>query len=111
MPLSRGRVAFNRGAYFQAHELWEDVWLGLEGVERIFVQGLIQIASGLHHLQEGRRIPAAGLLRKGLAKLTGETPARFAELHIDALTREVAILISQLATTGTAAPDLAAIQV
>ena len=111
MPLSPGRAAFNRGDYFQAHEIWENVWQGLDGAERTFVQGLIQIAAGLHHLQQGRRSPAAGLLRKGLAKLTGETPARFVDLHIDMLTRQIASLISQLDTTGTAAPDLAAIQV
>ena len=111
MPLSPGRVAFNRGDYFQAHELWEDVWHGLEGAERIFVQALIQIAAGLHHLQQGRRSPAAGLLRKGLTKLAAETPARFADLHIDMLTREVASLIAQLDTTGPAPPDLGAIQV
>jgi predicted metal-dependent hydrolase len=42
--LERGRAAFNCGDYFSAHELWEDVWLGLVGDERIFLQGLIQIA-------------------------------------------------------------------
>ena len=46
--LEQGRVAFNRGEYFEAHELWEDVWRELAGAERIFVQGLIQIAAGLH---------------------------------------------------------------
>jgi predicted metal-dependent hydrolase len=116
MLLSSGRAAFNRGDYFQAHELWEDVWRGLEGGERIFVQGLIQIAAGLHHLQQGRRRPAAGLLRKGLAKLAAETPTPFAELRIDPLTRAVAGVLVQLnafgtATTETAAAGLSAIQV
>ncbi len=111
MPLSPGRAAFNRGDYFQAHELWEDVWDGLEGAERIFVQGLIQIAAGLHHLQQGRRSPAASLLRKGLAKLSEGAPPRFADLHIDMLTRRLAILISELDTNATAVPDLGAIQV
>ncbi|MFL5303943.1 MAG: DUF309 domain-containing protein [Polyangia bacterium] len=66
----RGRAAFSRGEYFSAHELWEDVWHGLVGSERMFVQGLIQIAAGLHHLQQHRRRPAVSLLRKGLEKLT-----------------------------------------
>ncbi len=109
MLLSSGRAAFNRGDYFQAHELWEDVWHDLEGGERIFVHGLIQIAAGLHHMQQRRRSPAAGLLRKGLAKLAAKTPAPFAELHIDTLTSEVASLIAQLDTIGTAVADLGAI--
>jgi hypothetical protein len=57
--LEQGRVAFNRGEYFEAHELWEDAWRELAGAERIFVQGLIQIAAGLHHLQQRRPLPAA----------------------------------------------------
>jgi predicted metal-dependent hydrolase len=40
--LEPGRVAFNRGEYFEAHELWEEAWQVLDGVERILVQGLIQ---------------------------------------------------------------------
>ena len=39
--LEPGRVAFNRGEYFEAHELWEDVWRVTTGAERVWIQGLI----------------------------------------------------------------------
>jgi hypothetical protein len=69
--LEPGRAAFNRGEYFLAHELWEEVWRQVADADRrLYVQGLIQIAAGLHHLQQRRAEPAARLLRKGLEKLS-----------------------------------------
>lgn len=73
--LEPGRAAFNRGEYFLAHELWEEVWRRVASADqRLYVQGLIQIAAGLHHLQQRRAGPAARLLRKGLEKLSRPRP-------------------------------------
>jgi predicted metal-dependent hydrolase len=101
-----GRLAFNRRAYFQAHELWEAVWLGLAGAERTFVQGLIQIAAGLHHLQQGRPQPAAGLLRKGLEKLSHGVPTPLAHLRVEALARAGKDLLTRLDESGATVPAL-----
>jgi len=98
--LEPGRVAFNRGEYFEAHELWEEVWRVLDGVERIHVQGLIQIAAGLHHLQQRRPRPAAGLLRKGLDKISRAAFAPSVDLHVEELTQEVARLLAELDAPG-----------
>jgi uncharacterized protein len=102
--LEQGRVAFNRGEYFEAHELWEDAWRELAGAERIFVQGLIQIAAGLHHLQQRRPLPAAGLLRKGLEKVSQGVPAALAHLRVEALAGAVAGLLAELAAAGATVP-------
>jgi predicted metal-dependent hydrolase len=85
--LATGRAAFARGAFFEAHELWEEVWRGLDGEERTAVQGLIQLAAGLHHLGRGRPRPADRLLTRGLEKLSRCAPALRADLGIDALLR------------------------
>ena len=37
--LPPGRASFNRGDFFAAHELWEDVWHDLTGDERLLVAG------------------------------------------------------------------------
>ena len=113
--LEPGRAAFNRGAFFDAHELWEEVWrdLAVGGAERTVVQGLIQIAAGCHHLQNRRTGPAARLLEKGLVKISAEIPAAVlgSGLHLPALARGVARMLSQLgavqdSTAGPAdAPD------
>jgi uncharacterized protein len=107
--LEAGRAAFNRGGYFQAHELWEEIWLELAGAERsferTFVQGLIQIAAGLHHLQQRRPRPAAALLRKGLEKLARGVPAPAAHLRVEALARAGDRLLAQLAAGHAELPE------
>src|SRR5262245_53795031 len=48
-----GVVLFNAGDYFEAHEVWEDLWALSHGEERKFYQGLIQAAVGLCHFGNG----------------------------------------------------------
>jgi uncharacterized protein len=109
--LAEGRAAFNRGEYFQAHELWEEAWRELDGVERTVVQGLIQIAAGLHHLRQRRPRPAAELLRKGRAKLSPGVLTAPADLHVDALARGVDRLLAILGTQGAEMPDLPVLEI
>jgi predicted metal-dependent hydrolase len=94
--LAPGRAAFDEGRFFEAHELWEDVWRELEGEERRLVQGLIQIAAGLHHRARGRSRPAARLVAKGLEKVSRCAPALRTELDIDALAAMVARIVMPL---------------
>ena len=70
--LSRGRVLFDQGAYFEAHEVWEAAWLGEKGKTRRLLQGLIQIAAAFYKLSR-RDAPggALKLLDAGLARLDG----------------------------------------
>jgi len=105
LRLEQGRAAFNRGQYFEAHELWEEAWLELDGVERILVQGLIQIAAGLHHLRQRRPRPAAGLLRKGLDKLARGAFVPPVDLRTAALARDVAQVLAELESAGVSAPN------
>jgi predicted metal-dependent hydrolase len=69
--MEEGRAAFNRGEFYEAHELWEAVWDVAEDPARTWIQGLIQVATGLHKLDRGRGDVAATLLTKALAKLNG----------------------------------------
>jgi predicted metal-dependent hydrolase len=48
-----GILFFNQQEYFEAHEVWEDLWAECTGPERFFYQGLIQAAVGLHHFGNG----------------------------------------------------------
>ena len=48
-----GIDCFNRGAYFQAHEVWESVWMEEGGTAKDFYKGLIQVAVCLHHFGKG----------------------------------------------------------
>ncbi len=45
-----GVLLFNRHEFFDAHEVWESLWLSADvGEDRRFIQGLIQAAVGLYH--------------------------------------------------------------
>ena len=48
-----GIVLFNRGDFFEAHEVWEDLWMDTAGPDKRFYQGLIQAAVGLCHFCNG----------------------------------------------------------
>src|SRR5437867_13299497 len=45
-----GVTLFNSGKFWHAHEAWEQVWLRHAEDERLFFQGLIQLAAAYHHL-------------------------------------------------------------
>jgi predicted metal-dependent hydrolase len=64
-----GIVLFNQGNYFEAHEVWEDLWAEAAGTERKFYQGLIQAAVGLCHFSNGNLGGALKLYRSSRAYL------------------------------------------
>jgi uncharacterized protein len=44
---------FNKCDFYEAHEVWEDLWADSQGPSRRFYQGLIQVAVCLHHFGNG----------------------------------------------------------
>ncbi len=44
---------FNRGEYFEAHEVWEDYWVETMDERKCFLHGLVQAAVTLHHAKRG----------------------------------------------------------
>lgn len=66
-----GVLLFNRRDFFEAHEVWEALWLSADvGADRRFVQGLIQAAVGLYHFGTGNL--------RGARKLYGTAKAYMA---------------------------------
>lgn len=59
----QGRRYYDAGFYWEAHEVWEPVWLALpEGTdERVLVQAMIQLANGWLKLRMNRPKAAARL--------------------------------------------------
>lgn len=57
---------FDNGEYFDAHEVWEEIWVESCGARKFFLQGLIQAAVALHHARNqnwaGTRKLLAGAL-------------------------------------------------
>jgi uncharacterized protein len=56
---------FNRGEYFEAHEVWEDLWHDSPGGDRRFYQGLIQAAVAVYHAGNGNARGARRLFQSG----------------------------------------------
>jgi uncharacterized protein len=44
---------FNECEFFEAHDVWEELWSDYAGPSRKFYQGLIQVAVCLHHFGNG----------------------------------------------------------
>ena len=65
----KGLEAFNSGHFFDAHEHWEEVWLETLDPEKMFLQGLIQVAAAFHHYSRANRQGTQNLLQAGLTKI------------------------------------------
>jgi len=101
--LVRGARLFDAGAFFEAHEAWEQRWLvETDTGARQFLQGLIQVAAALHKLVVVRSPDSAlRLLARGLAKLDAcprEVEACRASAFVDGLRS----IERELTTTGHA---------
>jgi len=56
----KGIEHFNRHEFFEAHDIWEELWREMKGDDsRKFFQGLINAAVALHHYRNGN-ISGAG---------------------------------------------------
>jgi len=67
----RGIELFNRGEFFEAHEVLEDVWRAAPASEKLFLQGLIQISVAFVHHSRGNHQGAQSLLRRACRNLSG----------------------------------------
>jgi predicted metal-dependent hydrolase len=61
-----------KGLFFEAHEELEAFWMKAAGAEKILLQGLIQIAAGLHRVRHKPEQIAGAfyLLDRGVEKLS-----------------------------------------
>ena len=100
----RGIKLFNSAAFFEAHEVLEDVWRAAPEPEKKFLQGLIQIAVALHHHSKGNLVGACSLLGRASRNLSGY-PEDFGGLHLGQLLQSIAQLQRALAD-GTPVPPL-----
>jgi predicted metal-dependent hydrolase len=87
---------FNRGHFFEAHELWEDLWNEAGGEEKRFYQGLVQIAAGYQKLSIAQYSGARKLLERGQQTLS-EFPADYANIDLSHLLMTVASTLLSLA--------------
>jgi len=94
-PLQAGINFFNAGRYFEAHEVWEDLWRSARGPLRLFYQGLVQAAVGLHHLNHGNLNGASAQIKKSLSKLE-EYPVKFCRIDNGKLSHDLRDVLNRM---------------
>ncbi len=72
---------FNAREFYDAHEVWEDVWRESHGMEKRFLQGLIQAAVALHHHSTGNLVGACSLMERARRNLAG-CPEEFGGIRL-----------------------------
>jgi predicted metal-dependent hydrolase len=94
--MEAGRDAFRAGDFYEAHEHWEAVWDVIDDPDRRWIQGMIQIATGLHKLAGGRSDLCERLLRRALDKLA-DAPAVLDGLDLFTLRADATALCAAIA--------------
>jgi len=104
-------AAFERGDFFEAHELLEPAWMGTSDLaERALYQGLIKIAAGYVHAVRGNPVGMArnlGGARKHLETSLRLDPGLGARTDID-IPALLAAIDERLAALATLADARAA---
>lgn len=86
--IARGVRLFNRGRYLAAQALWEDAWRAAPAEDRGFLEGLVQLAAGLHlRTRRGATRGAVHLLAQALVTLEDYRPAAHG-VDVEALVRD-----------------------
>jgi predicted metal-dependent hydrolase len=70
----KGIDYFNECEFFEAHEVWEEIWQEERGPSRKFFQGLIQAAVALHHFGNGNIRGAKKVFHSSKSYLQGYLP-------------------------------------
>jgi len=98
-PMTQGIELFNRQAFFECHEVLEDLWRPTRGPRRLFLQGVIHVAVGFYHHQQANPAGAERQLRKGLKKLAGYLP-EFDAVNTALLYRETLACLETIVMGG-----------
>ncbi|OLC89818.1 MAG: hypothetical protein AUH86_24750 [Acidobacteria bacterium 13_1_40CM_4_58_4] len=85
----RGIKLFNSAAFFEAHEVLEDVWRAAPEPERKFLQGVIQVAVALYHHGNGNLVGARSLLDRASKNLSAY-PESFGGIELTRLRHSIA---------------------
>ena len=86
---------FNERRYFDAHEVWEEIWLHASDQTKLFYQMLIQAAVALHHHERANMRGASGMYQNVLSKLE-RFPPTYMSIDLVEFARQLKIYFSEL---------------
>ncbi|MCG3127531.1 MAG: hypothetical protein CHACPFDD_02393 [Phycisphaerae bacterium] len=77
-----GLAAFNAGDYYDAHDLWEEIWQQLTGRRALFYQALIQTAVVFVQMENQNAAGVRAVYLSARDKL-GQLPALYRGVRLD----------------------------
>ncbi|HXG93066.1 MAG TPA: DUF309 domain-containing protein [Blastocatellia bacterium] len=86
---------FNARRYYDAHEVWEEIWLRSSDETKLFYQMLIQAAVGLHHYERGNARGGRGMYNNVMEKLQ-RLPSFFMSLDLADFARQFKRFFTEL---------------
>jgi predicted metal-dependent hydrolase len=108
VALAEGLAAYDRGDYFEAHELLEPAWMGTGDLaERALLQGLIKLAAAYVHSVRGNPPGIARNLEGARTRLAEarEDGRHTAGLDLDELLGDIDARLAQLAADPDRQPS------
>jgi len=96
---------FNECEFYEAHEVWEELWADYKGPLREFYQGLIQVAVGLHHFGNGNLRGAIKLYHGSRGYLEQYRP-RASGVDVDKLLADLEACFAEALASEEEFPDL-----
>lgn len=88
-----GITLFNEHEFFEAHEVWEDIWHMAYGVKHHFYQGMIQCSVALEHYRRSNPRGVVSLYKSYQAKFV-DVPNVFMGLQVPAFLAEMRKAVS-----------------
>ena len=108
VALGAGLAAYERGDYFEAHELLEPAWMGTDDLaERALLQGLIKLAAAYVHSVRGN---PQGIERnfegaRDRLEEAHEDGRHTAGIDLETLLRDIDVRLAQLAADPDRQPS------
>tara|TARA_B100001121_G_C18640045_1_gene598705 strand:- start:196 stop:555 length:360 start_codon:yes stop_codon:yes gene_type:complete len=94
---------FNSGAWYEAHDAFEEIWHEQIDPERKLIQAIVQIAVAHVHLERGNTRGATILLGEGIGRLKPSLPTA---LGLDLMTLHKVVADRLSALQSGADPEL-----
>ncbi len=96
---------FNACDFFEAHDVWEELWQECTGSGRHYYQGLIQVAVCLHHFGNGNTVGAKKLYSTSRAHLAGYRP-HYLGLDLEKLLAELQVCCAEILASAEKFPNV-----
>jgi len=101
----KGIHHFNDCEFFEAHDVWEELWSDHQGPSRKFYQGLIQVAVCLHHFGNGNTRGAKKLFYSSRDYLANYGPFHLG-LNVEKLIAAMEVCCAEILTSEEQFPKI-----